>query len=447
MLPIVAIPPSIASGLKEYQSVFCRQAGFEHVSHYVSGLLLSENKTLQGIYDHRVFAEGERVSRRAMHEAVFEAGWDRAELMRQHRGRVALKHRRRGREVLSLDWTLSHHERGPEIYAAKRAYDYVEGCMSRYQTVLTAAIANRERLDGVAVEVQYPNYQKEELAYLEMSAKQSYEQMNQVYERLSELLHYHKNRLAYLKRTEMAVEIVRQLEAEGQFPEANYAFDNGVLSRPLTQLIEQSGKHWVSEIECSRHIMWQGSWQRVERVHQSLLDEHPESFRPVTVRCRNGETKTFWVFSKCVRLKKYGRKRLVMVHEREELSDAPRFLLTDANHWDPSRVIQTWSYRWPIEVFHEFAKQLTGLESAQLRKEEAVKRHFCLSCIAQSLLQDSSGAGAKSERFRFARNQQTIGQKLYNLTRESLQQLLKLARGLFSLGRSTTDVLEALMPA
>ena len=126
MLPIVAIPPSIASSLKEYRNVFCLEAGFEHVSHYVSGLLLSENKTLQGIYNHRVFAEGERVSRRAMHEAVFEASWEREELMKQHRARIGSKHQGRGREVLSLDWTLSHHERGKEIYAAKRAYDYVE---------------------------------------------------------------------------------------------------------------------------------------------------------------------------------------------------------------------------------------------------------------------------------------------------------------------------------
>ena len=55
---------------------------------------------------------------------------------------------------------------------------------------------------------------------------------------------------------------------------------------------------------------------------------HPESFRPVQVRCRNGETKPFWAFTKVVRLKRYGRKRLVIVHEQEDLRDAPRFLLT-----------------------------------------------------------------------------------------------------------------------
>ncbi len=43
-----------------------------------------------------------------------------------------------------------------------------------------------------------------------MTAKENYEQMEQVQERLLELLHYQKNRLAYRKRTEIAVDIVRQ---------------------------------------------------------------------------------------------------------------------------------------------------------------------------------------------------------------------------------------------
>jgi hypothetical protein len=55
--------------------------------------------------------------------------------------------------------------------------------------VVTAAIANPHRIDGVAVEVQFPNYQKEELAYLAMTAQESYEQMEQVYQRLEQLLH------------------------------------------------------------------------------------------------------------------------------------------------------------------------------------------------------------------------------------------------------------------
>jgi hypothetical protein len=139
------------------------------------------------------------------------------------------------------------------------------------------------------------------------------------------LLHDHPHRLAYRQRTALAVEIVHPWEAEGQFPQAPYAFDNGVLTLELTRLIERCNKHWVSELEVSRPIQWQGKWRRVDEVGADLRHQHPESFRQVRVNCRNGEEKVFLAFTKGVRLKRYGRKRLVIVHERQELSDAPDF--------------------------------------------------------------------------------------------------------------------------
>lgn len=66
---------------------------------------------------------------------------------------------------------------------------------------------------------------------------------------------------------------MQQIEAEGQFPKADYAFDNGVLTLELTQVIKASGKHWVSEIERSRLILWNGQWHRVDTVATQLQTE------------------------------------------------------------------------------------------------------------------------------------------------------------------------------
>jgi len=448
MLPMVGVPPTIAAGMKDYREVFCRKEGFGHVSRYVSGLVLCPNKTLQGIYAHQVWPEGEEVTRRAMHAAVFEAGWSSEDLMVKHRALVSADHLGgRGREIIALDWTLSHHERGPQIHGVKQAYDYVDGRYCLFQTVVTATISNRDLVDGLAVEAQMPNFAEAELEYLVMTRQESYTQMEEAEKRLVELLSYQRNRLAYRKRTEMAVEMVRLIESEGQFPEANYAFDNGALTLDLTRLIESKKKHWVSEIECSRHINWEGRWRRVDEVDDELRTQHPESFRPIKVKGRNGEERKYWAFTKVVRLKRYGRKRLVIVREKEDLSDAPRFLLTDALHWESGRVIETWSYRWPSEIFHECGKQVTGFESAQVRKEEAVKRHFRLSCVAQSLVQRAACSGGKSERFAFADEKATVGQKVYTIAREALAGVLQFAQGLFAQGRTCDQVLEALMPA
>lgn len=448
MLPLVGIPATIKKFLQSYRKVFHKEAGFQHISRYINGLLMSPNKTLQGIYSQLVWDEEHQVSRRAMHEAVFEAGWQHQELMKQHRRVVSRRHQGRGREIIALDWTFSYHPYSEKIFAAKSAYDYVNQCWSCYQTVVTASISNGQRVDGIAVEIQHPNYEQEELAYLEMTAQENYEQMEQVRERLLELLHYHKNRLAYRKRTEIAVEIVRQIESEGQFPNADYAFDQGVLSYPLTEEIEANRKHWVTEIERSRNVMWNGQWQRVDGIAETLKTDYQKSFRHKLVCCRNGEKRDIWAFTKVVRLKKYGRKRLVIVHEKSDLSDTPRLLLTDALHWDASRIFATWSYRWSVEIFHEFSKQLVGFESAQLRNEEAVKRHFCLSCVAQSALQEASCSGRKSEKFNLTpENESTIGQRLYTLSREALHNLLELSHNLLFQGQSTEQILEVMMPS
>lgn len=91
---------------------------------------------------------------RAMHEAVFEAGWDGAAFIQQHRTEVAQAYRGRGRQVISLDWTLSHHERGPKIYAVTKGYDYVERRTTLFQTVVTAVGSNRDWVDGLEIVAQ-----------------------------------------------------------------------------------------------------------------------------------------------------------------------------------------------------------------------------------------------------------------------------------------------------
>src|SRR5882762_7440427 len=331
MLPMVGVPETVRKGLRPYRDLFRRDEGFEYVSRYVTGLLVNPNKTLQGIYANQVWPE-KKPSRRAMHEAVFEADWNAEELLPRHRALIAPEHRKRGREVISLDWTLVHHDRGPHIYGTVKSYDYVERRMGRFQTVVTAVIANRQLIDGIEVQIQEPSVCKEEEAYLKATVQASYEQMEHARTRILELLHYMEHQLAYKKRTEIVVEMVAQLEEEGKFPQANYAFDNGVLTVELTRLIERKGKHWVSEVESSRHILWQDAWRRIDEVATELRQRHPESFRKVVVRCRNGEQKECWAFTKSVRLKRYGRKRIAMVHERADLTDPPRFLVSDAVH-------------------------------------------------------------------------------------------------------------------
>src|SRR5919198_6774311 len=284
MLPITCVPEIIAKGMESFRKIFCRAEGFEHVCRFITGLILSPNKALHGVYDALVWEE--RVpSRRAMHEAVFESSWDSAALIRCHRTEVAQAYQGRGRQVISHDWTLAHHERGPKIYAVTKSYDYVERRRALFQAVVTAVVSNRDWVDGLEMVVQDPRDLKAEAEYLRATAKTEYTQMAEAHQRLLELLHYRAHQLGYRKRTEIAVEIVRQLEADGQFPQAHYAFDKGVLTLELTRLIEGSGKQWVSELEVSRHIQWQGRGRGGGGRAGGRGAKHPPSVRAMEGGC------------------------------------------------------------------------------------------------------------------------------------------------------------------
>jgi hypothetical protein len=56
-------------------------------------------------------------------------------------------------------------------------------------------------------------------------------------------------------------------------------------------------------------------------------------------------------------------RRRVDAHPADRLR-VRRDLYIDALHWESGRVIQTWNCALASEVFHEFSKQVCGLESA-----------------------------------------------------------------------------------
>jgi hypothetical protein len=57
------------------------------------------------------------------------------------------------------------------------------------------------------------------------------------------------------------------------------------------------------------------------------------------------------------------------------------------------------------------------VEAAQGRKADAVKRHFRLSCLAQSVLQRAPTVASASEQVAFAKGETPFGQRCRTLTR------------------------------
>lgn len=90
---------------------------------------------------------------------------------------------------------------------------------------------------------------------------------------------------------------------------------------------------------------------------------------------------------------------------------------------------------------------MTGFEAAQVRKEEAVKRHFRLSGVAQSLIQGAPVSVATEEKFEFAQGKTTFGRKGRAMSRELFHALLHRVTALLAQGKACDHILERLMPA
>jgi hypothetical protein len=107
----------------------------------------------------------------------------------------------------------------------------------------------------------------------------------------------------------------------------------------------------------------------------------------------------------------------------------------------------TGSSRWAAELFHECAKQVTGVEAAQVRQEDAVQRHVRWSGGAQSLVQRAPAAGANTARVVCAQGETPCGQRCRTRARAVLHGVVQLVAQLLGQGRSCAQILAVLMPA
>ena len=143
------------------------------------------------------------------------------------------------------------------MYGVKKGSDYAQKRPTQYQTVLTAVVASPKHFDGMDVLGQHPSVEKEENASLNATDRSAYATREAGLQRLIELVSSEAHRRAYHTRTALFLTMVPMCEDEALFPQAEYVFDNGVLSRPVTAYLEEHGRCWLSELEKSP--VWQAS--------------------------------------------------------------------------------------------------------------------------------------------------------------------------------------------
>ena len=105
------------------------------------------------------------------------------------------------------------------------------------------------------------------------------------------------------------------------------------------------------------------------------------AYRAVTV----GDTPS-WTFTLAVRLPGLGKVRLVVSFKSAELTGTSAVLVSHRVDWHAQRILTLSVHRWPRETFYQDGTPSLGLAEYRMRSAEAIGKHWCLVCVAYSLL-------------------------------------------------------------
>jgi SRSO17 transposase len=170
-------------------------------------------------------------------------------------------------------------------------------------------------------------------------------------------------------------------------------FDSWYLADELVSMARYCHKDWLSLLKKNRNLETNsfvlkdtiGKPVRLEGPHIAVEDLvpliPPAAYRAVTVR-----DKTYWTFTLAVRLPGLGKVRLVISFKSAELTGTYVVLVTNRLDWSAQRIITLYLQRWPIETFYQDGKTHLGLDEYRMRNAEAIQKHWCLVFVAYSLL-------------------------------------------------------------
>jgi hypothetical protein len=469
VLPIVGIPLAIERFCLRFRDVFDRSEQFEHFQSFVTGLVCSENRTIAGIYQRLVF--GPEYDN--LHNFMLHSPWS-VDSLREKRLTFVKEQLSKGaiptnsamslpqiqaginpgpeRQlpaeitdskvpcVIAIDPTFVHHT-GERIHGAYWYWDYAQRAFVVAQRLVISVVATPEHLVPLGWKLYHRGFLEEQKLYLE-DVKPSPDADDAEWEEYNSLVEtYESNKKEHVTQPQLAEQLVDECESIG-FKKDAYVCDAALVTKELMNRIEGYGQAWVSRLPKSRLVQTaNGAFETVESFARSLPKD---VFKPVRVKTRHGEERTYWCFSKTVMVHDWKRLRLVISYDNEKLDGEPIYLITNKKNWvQPQKIVQLYMMRDPIEHLIRDGKQELGLEDSQQRTEKGIQKHWELTFVAHTFLE--LGFEVPNLPGVHAVRLETIGQKSRLMEGAILQGLINLVKQWVLEGRDTKELIWQIM--
>lgn len=403
MIPLFDIPEFVGHYAPYFRSVFS-EAAFLQFQRYLSGLIVSQNKTVEGI--NRLFlveTRNQSSLNRLLTKTPFSVeALERARLqLLQDQPETRIK----PKGVLSVDDTLlTHYGRhveqiawlfDPVLRCHRWAHNLVGLHYSDDQTDYPAAFCLWKPADLARIESGLPEPGVKIRASKEVLKEQDPKKWRLYLLGLwQRKQHQPEVKRLYKSQLVLAQELLAHFVAA--HPEASslpVVFDSWYTQPAFCRTIGQQLKRaFVGALAEDAKLVLKTGEETLSSFAGRLRHEHHEHlkegaapmFRKHTISYK-AASESYYSYSAQHRVKNYGKVRLVISHRQADLCDKPKFYSSNRLQWQAGGILGIARHRWPIEVYHEEGKA-EGLDQYQVRDFGAIYRHIALVAVVYSLL-------------------------------------------------------------
>jgi len=369
MFPLVEFPELVQHYAPYFQSVFSAEA-FIEFERYISGLIVSENKTVEGI--NRLCVNESR-NQSSLNRLLTQSPFS-LDALNQARLRVlnalpGTQCKRNG--VLSVDNTFLIHSgehfeqianlRDPNTGDFVWAHDLVNLHYSDDETDYPVGFQLWKPTDVTALE--------EGLRAAGIPLKASKQTLKTTaphkwrnYLQGRWRRHQAEPAVAALYQSKLLI-AEQLLQTWVQTPppfKLPVTFDNWYTQPAFCRYLDKTlHLYYVGTLADSDQVQLQRGTLRLDEFAAHLKQEHlaalqqhaAPTFKPVTIRYK-GAKEHYYSYCATHRIETFGAHRLVINYREADLSDGPSFYLSNALHWQAPGITRIRRHRWPVEVYH-----------------------------------------------------------------------------------------------
>ena len=400
-LPIVAPAPLVTLHAEEFADLFENRCQFRHFQNYLTGLIVLPNKSLANIARCILDSADKTNLSRFFSEAQWFQDQVNDRRLRYLLKQTALVRRPAAASALIVDDTLCEHV-GDLFEYVDRYYNHGDDTYPLAHNLVTSHFLSGPVRFPVDLRLyrryealtQWETYVHKHLPECAIPTKRKdrthlHKQVDPVLLTDPEFLALHQQ---FRTKLNLAVALL-DAAVRRKLPFSLLVFDGWYLSEELVCAARRHKKDWISLLKKNRNletvsfVLKDAAGQPIALpgphiAVAALVPQIPATaYRPVTV-----DGRTYWTFTRTVRIPGLGKVRLVISFQNAELTGTYVTLVTNRLDWTAQQIIAAYLLRWPIETFYQDGKGLLGLDEYRMRNAEAIQKHWCLVFVAYSFL-------------------------------------------------------------